>query len=40
MKLTFVDIEDSDEDSSDEEEEGARGDKEKKSLDESEDTCL
>ena len=41
MKLTFVDVEESDEDSDEEEEEeGAKGDEGKKPLDESEETCL
>ena len=40
MKLTFVDVEESDEDSDEEEEEGAKGDAEKKPLDESEETRL
>ena len=40
MKLTFGNVEESDEDSDGEEEEGAKGDKEKKPLDESEETCL
>ena len=40
MKLTFVDVEESDEDSDEEEEEGAKGDEGKKPLDESEETRL